>query len=150
MPEIEKKIEEGILDLTNIGLAGQLFKNEEIVDVEVKKEIMKEIENKTKKECESILLKYVEDPQIPKEIIRPVTTELQLVRINLSNETVKILEELKASTAHQSLSTDQLMNRTFKLAVLEFREKKFRLNAKFTTPVDGVARAVAVRNKIHP
>lgn len=136
IPEIEQKIEEGVLNLTNVAMAGQLFKNEEIIDVEVKKEIMKEIENKTKRECETILLKYVEVPSLPREIIKPVMVEFQMVRMNLSNDTVKILDELKAITAHQRLSTDELMQKTFKLAVLEFKTKKFKLNAKFTTPVE--------------
>lgn len=65
MPELAKRIENGSLSLTNLSLASQLFKNEEISDVASKKEILKQIEGTTKKECEKVLMTLIPPTDIP-------------------------------------------------------------------------------------
>jgi Asp-tRNA(Asn)/Glu-tRNA(Gln) amidotransferase B subunit len=52
LPQIESKLEEGTLSLTNISQANQFFRENEISSLDEKKEILGAIENLTKKQCE--------------------------------------------------------------------------------------------------
>lgn len=133
LPFIEKKIADGSLNMTNISMAGQLFKNEEIENPEIKKKILAQIENATKKECESELMKFRTHEPVPKERIQQVTTELHSLKINICAETLGLLEEAKAVVAHNRLSQDQLLNRLLKTSLPIWKNKKFKSNAKVTT-----------------
>ena len=136
MPQLEAKIQSGLLTFTNMALAAQLFKNENIQDLNEKKEIMEKIEKTTKKECERELLNYVTGPKVPKEIIKPVTQDLTMIKMNFSNETLRLFEELKNLMSHLRLSYDEMMRKVFLIAIDDYKKRKFKLNAKFTTPVE--------------
>lgn len=133
MPFIEKKIVDGSLNMTNLILAGQLFKDEEIYDKDKKKEILEKIENTTKKECLEELMKYKTKETPPKEKIEQVTTQLHSMKINVTKETLDLYEEIKSILSHGRLNNDQILNKTFKAALPVFKDKKFKTNAKFTT-----------------
>ena len=133
MPYIDKKIADGSLNMTNIQMAGQLFKNEEIESPEIKKEILARIEHATKKECEGELMKFRTQEPVPKERIQQVTSELHSLKINICNETLDLFEEAKAVVAHNRISQDQLLNKLLKTSLPIWKSKKFKTNAKFTT-----------------
>lgn len=135
VPQIERKIADGSLSLTNMSLAGQLFKNENIQDRKEKIEILEKIENTTKRECEKELLKHTQNIPAPKEIIKQVNSDLHVMKLNLKEETVNLFNEIKSVLSHNRLSNDEMMNRIFKIALPVIKNKKFKLNAKFTTPV---------------
>lgn len=55
IPQIEEKIEQGTLNLTNLSKAAQFFKENEIVEIKAKKEIISQLENLSTRECEEKL-----------------------------------------------------------------------------------------------
>lgn len=126
IPELEKKIENGHLNLTNLSMAANLFKTEDIKDKGTKKEILAKLEKKTKKETEKILMEFAPPSPLPKEITKQVTPEFITIRLNVTNETHQLLEEIKGVLAHNRLTTDQLMSRIFKAALEAFIYKKFK------------------------
>lgn len=132
IPEIEKKIENGTFSLTNLSMASQLFRNEDIKDVASKKEILKQIEGTTKKECELVLMTMVPPTDIPKPSERRITQDIHRVNWNLSDETYKMFEEIKNRNASRRLNQDQLLQEVFSFSLKEYARKH---NAKFTTPV---------------
>lgn len=140
LPQIEKKVETGSLNLTNIAMAANLFRNEDIKDKDQKLVILKEIEKTTKKECEAILLGYSSPTPPPKEIIKQTTPEFHTIKINLSNETMKLFQELKDLLGHHRFNNDQLFKSIFKTASEQIKNKKFHLNTKLTAlaPSPGV------------
>lgn len=143
MPYLEKKIADGSLNMTNLMLAGQLFKNEEINSPEKKKEILAQIENTTKKECEGELAKFKTHEPAPREKIEQVTTKLHSMKVNITQETLDMLEELKGLLAHKRFNNDQILNHTFKVALPVIKNNKFKTNAKFTTLAAARAAPVA-------
>ena len=65
LPEIEEKIEDGSLTLTNIGLAQSLFRQEaksQPFTLEQKSELLENLANKSKREAEQIVMKNSSDP----------------------------------------------------------------------------------------
>ncbi len=126
MPELDKKIEAGHLNLTNLSMAANLFKNEDIKDKRKKKEILARLEKKSKKESEKILMEFAPPSPLPREIVKQVTPEFITIRLNVSNETYQLLEEIKGVMAHNRLNTDQLMSRIFKTALAAFIYKKYK------------------------
>ena len=82
------------------------------------------------------MLHYVSDPKVPREEIKSVTPELNLIRMNFSNETLDRFNELKDLMGHLRLSYDEMMKRVFAIAIEDYKKRKFKINAKFTPPVE--------------
>ena len=133
IPAIEKKIVEGSLTLTNLAMAGNLFKNERINNPELKLEILKKIEDQSSRECSKTLLGFQSAPLIPKETQTQTTVTITTMKFNFTNETVTLLDEIKNLVAHSRLSNDELFKRIFKNTLEDLKTKKYKLNAKFTT-----------------
>lgn len=132
MPEIENKIVDGTFSLTNLSMISQLFKNEQISDVVAKKEILKKIEGTTKKECEKVIMTLTPPTELPVERIKRVTEEFHALKMNVSDETLNLLNEMKSHLAHRRLTQDQLLKEVLKLAIKEFKRQN-EPNAKLTT-----------------
>lgn len=97
IPEIEKKIEQGKLSLTNIGQATTFFKEQNIEKLEEKKVILKQLEDLTKKECEKTLLGISGEKKPAKESTKRISQDKVKVSIILSDETQAEFEKLKAA-----------------------------------------------------
>jgi hypothetical protein len=134
-PELEKKIEQGKLTMTNVAMAALTFKNENITDKEVKKEILTKIENSTKKSCEKTLLLFSKEEPLPKEREKVLTTTVYGVNFNLSVGTMDKLRELRDLLAHKRLNQDQILNFAFSAAIDDLLNEKFKVNAKLSSPV---------------
>ena len=134
-PDIEKKITDGSLTMTNVAQAAQVFKNENITDPIIKKTILKEIENTSKRGCAQKLLEFAKPSPLPKENVKVVSPTFYSVHWNLSKETMALFEELKNLLAHKRLQQDQILAMAFESAYEKIRKEKFKINAKFTTPV---------------
>lgn len=132
LPEIEKRIESGKLSLTNLSLAFQLFKNEDIQDKSAKKEILEKIENTTKKECEKTLLDFSTPKDLPKEKEKQLTPTVTGINFNLSSHSMEKLRELRDLLAHKRWKQDEIVGFAFQAAI----EKIQNDNAKFTTPAE--------------
>jgi 5-methylcytosine-specific restriction endonuclease McrA len=115
LPSIEAKIKSGELNLTNVASAAQTFKNEEIDEPIVRLEILSQIENTSKKECEDILREYSSKAKM-----------LTTVQANLREEDVVLLNELKGLLAH--CSKDLFWHAIFEAAITKIKTDKFHLN----------------------
>jgi hypothetical protein len=127
-PDVEKKLASGTLSLTNLSMAAQLFKNEDISDKTKQKAILQEIEGKTKRECEKVLMQFIPPVDLPKEGVKRVTPDYHCVKMNWSEETFRRFQRLKSLHAHKRLDQDNLCGLIFEIAL------KDKVNAKLTTP----------------
>lgn len=130
LPSLERKVLTGELNLSNIASAGTLFRNENIEKPEEKKAILKELEGKTSREGEKILLGFQSHPEIPKEKVKQTTSEITTVKFNFSQATMKEFSELKNLLAHHRLNNDELFLKIFKTAKNSILNEKFHLNSK--------------------
>jgi hypothetical protein len=144
IPEIESKFESGLLNLNHIAMAAQLFKNEDISDKKIQMEVLGKMENKSSREAEKTLLEYKDAIQVPRETEKIISADITTVKMNYSNETMTLLEELKSLLAHHRFSNDEMMKSIFKIALEEFKKRKFKTNAKFTaaSPSPSVVRYI--------
>ncbi|WPU66866.1 HNH endonuclease [Peredibacter starrii] len=119
MPEIEKKIEEGKLNLTNISLVNQF-----IDDPIQKREVFKEVENLTKKECEQKLFEITGKEITPDKNKRISKNKIQ-VAVVLSDETMELVDQLK-NLLGKEMEMDQLVQFMAKKAIESIEKTKFR------------------------
>lgn len=68
-PEVEKKIESGHLSFTNVAMACDLFRNEQITDIQKQRAILKELEGKSKIQSEMIVRSHMKEPPQEKHLI---------------------------------------------------------------------------------
>jgi hypothetical protein len=124
IPEIEEKIENGDLTLTNISLVNQFIK-----DHEERVEALKEVEGLTKKECEKKLFEITGKEEIPKEKKKRISNDKVQVSVVLSDETLAEIEKLRGLLAKE-LSMDELILFMTKQVIKSVEKDKF----KQTTP----------------
>lgn len=148
-PFLEQEILDGRLTLTHLSLATHLFKEEKIDSYEKRKAILSKIENTTTRDCEKILSGFKANPDLPAETMEVVSPNITTVKFNLTDETLKIFGDIKAILAHHRYSNDELLNQTFKAAFELFTNKRFKVNAKFTTAQasPGITRYVPAMTK---
>jgi len=94
-PEIEAKLQEGALSVATVCQVQSLK-----VSVEKKKEILKEVEGKSKRETEKYLLKIAPRP-IEEERVKPVTATHTRIEFNADEDLMQKLTELKNKLAHK-------------------------------------------------
>lgn len=125
IPTIENKLKTGELSITNVALAALTFKNENVSDKETKIEILSKIENKTKRECEKALNELL-----------PTSKKVALsFKIEFSEKNMELLEEIKGLLAHRRMKEEEIFFYVLSLSIEEIKKQKFKLNAKFNTPV---------------
>jgi hypothetical protein len=103
-PEIEQKLEDGQLIVTNLVKAQQVFAAESksrVVPLKEKLDVLTSLESSSTKEAEKLLaIKYPESKK-PIEKIKPVAENRNLIQFYVDDETLKQIEELKAKFSHQ-------------------------------------------------
>lgn len=100
MPEIEEKIEQGSLNLTNLGMAQRLFKSEPI-SLPEKIEVLRQLENKSTREAEKILIERSAEPAVLRpDRIRVVATDKVEYRFVAEERLASKLEMVKGLLAH--------------------------------------------------
>lgn len=119
MPEIEKKIETGTLTLTNISLVNQF-----IEDPILKREVFKEVENLTKKECEKKLFEITGKEERPDNSKRISKDKVQ-VAIVLTDETMAEVEKLKALLG-KDMEMNELVQFMVREAIKSVEKSKFK------------------------
>lgn len=116
IPEIEKKIENGDLTLTNLAKASDAFKQEGITDTKFKKEVIASIENTSTRTCEKTLLEIITPNQL-----KP----LPRLNIILTEEELSLYDELRGLLAH----SPNFWEKVFSTALESIKSQKFKLNA---------------------
>lgn len=119
IPEIESKIQSGELNLTQIGMASNAFKQENITDLKFKKEILATIENTSSRTCEKTLLEII-TPNQPKPLPR--------LNIIITEEELSLYNELRGLLAH----SPNFWEKVFSIAIENIKTQKFKLNATRT------------------
>jgi hypothetical protein len=122
IPEIEKKLDEGLLTLTNISQVNQFFKDSNSNE---KRKILKEIEGLTKKECEKKLFKLSGKKLPARETKKRISEDKIQVAVVLSDETIKVLDKLKALLG-KDLSMDELLQFMAKETIKSVEKEKFK------------------------
>ena len=143
LPELEVKLNNGSLNLTNIATLVQFFKDEDIVDAPQKRKIIAKVEGLTRRETELKLMQLsVTSPEPKKEAIW------------LSEEVIEILKEYR-NLKGTSESLANIIHEIAKSGLAELEKAKFRLvkSPKATTigasrtPSASVKREVYQRDK---
>jgi hypothetical protein len=132
IPEIEKKIKDGSLSLSNLNKAAGFFKREDIKDPQEKKEILKKIENQSARECEKTLFSLLPEQPLPKESIKVVSENYQQLKVNISDSTFKALNKVKDILGHHSIN-DLFLGKLSEEALENITRKKFKFAHKSRT-----------------
>ena len=111
VPEVEVKIQEGSLSLTAIAQAQSYFKSQEKADkplaLEIKKEVLKSLENKSTRECERELIKLDPIMAIPKDKVKLISSTHTQTTSTLPNEVLEKLERIKSLLSHKNPNMTQ-------------------------------------------
>ena len=131
LPEIEEKIEAGVLSLSNLATAQSLFYQEKKLgkaySKEAKLEILEKLENKSTREAERTLA-TITPQQIPApQKLRVISEELTEIKLVVDQEFLKQLEILKGLLAHQM--SNATMQDILKLA-MELASEKLKLKTQ--------------------
>lgn len=125
IPALEKKIESGSLNLTNLAKAGRMFKENEIKNPAKQNEILKKIENKSSRECEKELISFMPQAPLPPEKIRPISSQMNQLKINVSDKTLSKMSEAK-SLMNLSQINDHFFEKLTINALENLKFKKFK------------------------
>ena len=126
IPEIDQKIKTGKLTLTNISQVNQFYKNHSTNE---KKEILKEVEGLSKRECEKKLFDLSGTEKTPKEKAQRLSKDKVQVAIILSDKTMEELERLKALLGKE-LTMDELVMFMATEAIKNVEKAKFKTTEK--------------------
>ena len=98
IPEVEAKIKNGSLSLTNASMAHNFFKHEKkqnnVISDSKKIELIQKLENQSTRQTEKILVALSPNP-IPKEKVRILTVTKTEIKIILDEKTKLKLEKIK-------------------------------------------------------
>jgi 5-methylcytosine-specific restriction endonuclease McrA len=133
LPEIEDKIKDGTLSLSNINQAAGLFRNQNINEADKKRKILKKLENKTTWEAEKVLMEFAPINPLPRESQRPITPEYSQLKINVSNETSELLERAKSLMNKFSIN-DEFLKKLTEHALESITYKKFKIRLREQNP----------------
>lgn len=107
LPSLEKKIEEGTLNLSTLSQAQSFFRQEkisqksQIKNSQDKIELLKSLENKSAREVEKVLISKSSEPiKLIPEIVRAVSQTQSEIKFLVESELLKEIEELRNLLAH--------------------------------------------------
>lgn len=125
IPEIEKRIEEGSLTLSNISQINQYCRQNKIHDIEEKKELLLQVENLSKKETEKKLFSISGKEKPVKETKSRISESKSKVSLVLSDETLEALKEVK-DLLGKDVSSDELIQLMAKALKEKIEKEKFK------------------------
>lgn len=124
IPELQSKIEEGTITLTNISKAADKFKQIEVIDTNFKKEILQAIENTSTRTCDKIL----DDIVVPGRISIPIPPPIY--HIIFTEDNFRKFTYIRDLLAHQKLNRDTIIGRILDEATIAFEKKRFNLGTE--------------------
>lgn len=127
-PEIKEKIISGSLTLTNLHKASTYFRKEKVAETSMRKFVLEKIENKTSQDCDKILFELTSKP-LPPESIRPVSENHMQLKINITDQTHKKLDKLKAFMGFHIMD-DDYFSAIADEAYQNVERKRFKLTDK--------------------
>ncbi len=131
MPEIENKIADGTLNLTNIGYAQAAFKSEAKKEAplcrEQKLKFLSQIENKSTRATQKLVAEKFGSEVLIRETVKPVSASLSMMSVPVRDDFLEKLDELKGLLAHSrpSLSTAELLDYAVSITLEKLFSLKF-------------------------
>lgn len=140
IPQIEEKLNDGSLSLSNVAKAQTIFqsekKNNKPMDQAKKTEVLKKLENKSAKDAEKLLLEIA--PQsIPKERERQITSEVTEIKIVADEALMQKLRKLKGLLSHRkpNLGNKELLEVLADMALKKLDPSNRTKPAKITSDI---------------
>lgn len=142
LPQIEEKIESGSLNLTNLANLTQFFREEQIIEKNIKEKIINQVEGLSRRECELKLMQLSNNPVEKKHCLWILDSVL---------ERLKEYRNLKGTNE----SWDEIISEVTVDAIARLEKSKFKLvqNPRKTVvsfsrnPSASVKREVYLRDK---
>jgi hypothetical protein len=133
LPELAPKIESGVLNLSNVSQAQGFFREQKKADPqqplgrEAKKEILQQLEQKSAREGQRILLAIGGPTALPQESARVVSPEHLEVRFLINSELKAELETVRSLLGPRgmNLSLAELVLEMARLSAARLTEKRF-------------------------
>ena len=138
IPEVKEKILDGSLSLSHLSQAEQFFRNEEkysqALKTSEKREVLKQMENKSTRQAEKTLLNLSSVPveKLREDRVKPLTPELTEITFKADVELMALLEEARGLLAHSmpDATVSEVMAEVMKVAVAGLRKKKFKVGGE--------------------
>jgi hypothetical protein len=137
LPGLEKKLELGILNMSNLAQAAQFFKANEINNPTERKIIIKKLEGLTKKEGEKKLFTISGLEIKTRDKSKRISENKISHTIILSDEINSKLEKIRDLMNHNG-SMAEFIDKLLDLAMPAFEKKKFSLHTKQKTLISPV------------
>lgn len=110
IPEVEAKIKDGTLTLSNAAkiqtYIKQSTKEDKPLNITEKKQLIQKIENKSARECDLELLKISPEPVITKSKERVISEEYTELKITVKKDLKEKIEQVKSLLSHQNPNGD--------------------------------------------
>ncbi len=131
LPQIESKIENGVLPLSTLSLAQSFFRKEKIKSANKKIEILNQLECKSARAVEKILLSHSAEPRkyIP-EKLRVVSENLHHLSLCIDQNLLDKIDELRALLSHKCASLSELIETLVDEGLKKHRVKPADTSAK--------------------
>lgn len=126
IPELEKKIETGLLSLSNISQASTFFKQNEVEASSDKKAVLSQLENLSRREGEKMLFIISGEEKKEKETEKRISSSKVKVSIVLTDETLNTLRKLKDFLG-KDLSYNELIDYMADVAIKSIEKNKFKV-----------------------
>lgn len=137
IPELEEKINDGLLTLSGLSQAAGFFQREDIKDIENKKEILEQLEGLTSRDTEKKLFELGKEIPLPPESAKPVSATFTQVKMNVCDKTLELMENARQILGEYKFC-DSYMEKLSREALENINRKKFKLTDKGrVTETDG-------------
>lgn len=148
VPELEKKIETGVLSLSNISQASQFFKQNDVDQVSDKKAVLTQLENLSSREGERMLFVMSGEEKMEKESEKRISSSKVKISIILADETLASLKKVK-DLLGKEMSHQDLIQYMVDVTIKEIEKKKFKILSlsKDSLPAPQVKRVISSATK---
>ena len=112
VPSVEGKIIDGTLTLTNVSAISTFLRKDKTYTKEKKEELVKTIENKSKKEVEKIIAKLSPMKELPREKEKPLNETKTQIQFNADNALLNKLKTIKEKLGFSkfNITYEELIN----------------------------------------
>lgn len=126
VPELEKKIETGVLSLSNISQASTFFKQNEVESSSDKIAVLNQLENLSRREGEKMLFVMSGQEKKEKETERRISASKVKISIILADETLDSFKKVK-DLLGKEMSHEELIQYMVEVTIKEIEKRKFKI-----------------------
>ena len=123
LPEIIGPLEREELSLTNVAAANSFFRSQKIKDPDIKRKVLKNLEGKSTRECEQILLKLLGLIVPRKDSLKQVSEDMFELNLSIHKKVKEKWDMVKNLKSHKKMSREDLLEYALD-CVLEKEKKK--------------------------